>query len=95
MTAALELEASLYGDLVVMEISQGMNFGLKLVSAMRWMYERYSFSFFLRLDDDYFLCLKHLLDELLEGLAQVFGVHQYPSSFEFPVIIPPAIICSY
>lgn len=62
--AALAEEMATFGDVEILEISPGMNFALKLVEAMRWMSERYTFDFFLRLDDDYFLCLKRLLDEL-------------------------------
>lgn len=62
--AALGEESAAHGDLVFMNIDPGMNFALKLVWAMRWMFDRFTFEFFLRLDDDYFLCLKRLLDEL-------------------------------
>lgn len=62
--AALEAESAAHGDLVLMDIDPGMNFALKLVWAMRWMSRKFTFDFFLRLDDDYFLCLGRLLDEL-------------------------------
>ncbi|CAM9917277.1 unnamed protein product [Ascophyllum nodosum] len=61
---ALVEESSAHGDVVVLDIDHGMNFGLKLVSAMRYALDRYDFDFFLRLDDSYFLCLRRLLDEL-------------------------------
>ena len=57
-------ESSIHGDLTTQDVGGGMNFGLKLLLAMRWMSERYSFDFFLRLDDDYFLCLERLLHEI-------------------------------
>lgn len=60
----LEEESLTYGDLVLQDIDTGMNFGLKLLSAMRWMSSHFSFDFFLRLDDDYFLCLERLLEDL-------------------------------
>ncbi|CAN0354690.1 unnamed protein product [Ectocarpus sp. 6 AP-2014] len=41
-----------------------MNFGVRLLEAMRWMSHHYTFDFFLRLDDDYFLCLERMLNEL-------------------------------
>ncbi|CAN0256995.1 unnamed protein product, partial [Scytosiphon promiscuus] len=56
--AALANETATHGDLVVMDIDPGMNFALKLLWSMRWMSERFTFGFFLRLDDDYFLCLE-------------------------------------
>lgn len=63
-TKALEEEANKFGDLVFLDIDRGMNFALKLVSAMRYLSAQYTFDFFLRLDDDYFLCLRRLLGEL-------------------------------
>lgn len=63
-SAALRAESDAHGDLVFMDIDTGMNFALKLLWAMRWMSQRFTFDFFLRLDDDYFLCLRRLLDEL-------------------------------
>ncbi|CAM9671214.1 unnamed protein product [Ascophyllum nodosum] len=61
---ALAKESMEHGDIIVQDIKSGMNFGLKLLWAMRWMSTHYSFDFFLRLDDDYFICLERLLDEL-------------------------------
>lgn len=61
---ALNNESEKYGDLVVLDIERGMNFAIKLLSAMEYMSSRYKFDFFLRLDDDYFLCLDRLLNEL-------------------------------
>lgn len=60
----LEEESLTYGDVVLQDIGTGMNFGLKLLWAMRWMSSHFSFDFFLRLDDDYFLCLERLLEDL-------------------------------
>lgn len=61
---SLAKESAAHGDLVLMDIDPGMNFGLKVVWALRWMSDEFTFDFFLRLDDDYFLCLRRLLDEL-------------------------------
>ena len=77
--AALAEESAAHGDLVLMDIDPGMNFGLKLVWALRWMSYEFTFDFFLRLDDDYFLCLRRLLDELevtralAEAPLKIFG----------------------
>lgn len=62
--AGLAAESDTFGGLVVMELDRGMNFDAKLLWAMRWANDRYTFDFFLRLDDDYFLCLDRLLREL-------------------------------
>ena len=57
-------EMKAHEDLVILDIEPGMNFALKLLESMRWMSEHFTFDFFLRLDDDYFLCLDRLLVEL-------------------------------
>lgn len=62
--AVISEESRIYGDLIIQNIDRGMNFGVKLLWAMRWMHDHYSFDFFLRLDDDYFLCLERLVNEL-------------------------------
>ncbi|CAN0373139.1 unnamed protein product [Pylaiella littoralis] len=66
---ALQAESDAHGDLVMMDIDSGMNFSVKLLWAIRWMSQQFTFHFFLRLDDDYFLCLRRLLDELDATLA--------------------------
>lgn len=60
----LTKESLRHGDITIQDIGTGMNFGVKLLEAMRWMSHHYSFDFFLRLDDDYFLCLERMLNEL-------------------------------
>lgn len=78
-----EKEVAAHGDVILMDIDPGMNFGLKLVWAMRWMSHHFTFDFFLRLDDDYFLCLSRLLDELDATLASaeqpqtIYAGHMY------------------
>ena len=74
----LEEEMEAHEDLIILDIEPGMNFALKLVESMRWMSEHFTFDFFLRLDDDYFLCLDRLLVELDSARLAIF-----------PEIIPP------
>ncbi|PFX18065.1 Beta-1,3-galactosyltransferase 6 [Stylophora pistillata] len=57
-------ESAKYGDLEFMPVPKGYNFGLRLLWLMEWSVERYEFDFFLRMDDDYFVCLKRLLFEI-------------------------------
>lgn len=76
--AALDAESTTHGDVIQLDIDRGMNFGLKLLESFRWMVERYVFDFFLRLDDDTFLCLRRLLDDL--GSLRL-GSSRYPSPF--------------
>ncbi|CAM9162841.1 unnamed protein product [Ectocarpus sp. 13 AM-2016] len=75
ISAALEEEMEVHQDVVLMDIDSGMNFALKLVWTMRWVSHQWTFDFFLRLDDDYFLCLRRLLDEL----ETTFGTTQEPT----------------
>lgn len=62
--SVLANESAKYGDLEFMPIPRGYNFGLRLLWLMEWSVERYDFDFFLRMDDDYFVCLKRLLFEI-------------------------------
>lgn len=41
-----------------------MNFALRLLWMLKYFTHNYDFDFFLRVDDDYFVCLQHLLTEL-------------------------------
>lgn len=62
--SVLTNESARYGDLEFMPIPKGYNFGLRLLWLMQWSVQRYEFDFFLRMDDDYFVCLKRLLFEI-------------------------------
>lgn len=62
--SVLANESAKYGDLEFMPIPKGYNFGLRLLWLMEWSVKRYHFDFFLRMDDDYFVCLKRLLFEI-------------------------------
>ncbi|XP_068728364.1 uncharacterized protein [Montipora capricornis] len=42
----------------------GWEFGLRFLYQIKWAYAKFDFQYLLRLDDDYFLCLKRLLAEL-------------------------------
>lgn len=62
--SVLANESAKYGDVEFMPVPKGYNFGLRLLWLMEWSVERYEFDFFLRMDDDYFVCLKRLLFEI-------------------------------
>ncbi|CAM9526473.1 unnamed protein product [Discosporangium mesarthrocarpum] len=72
-TLSLVEEAEEHGDIVFVNIERGMNFGVKLVKALEWSLAHYTFDFFLRLDDDYFLCLSRLLADLEKAKATLGG----------------------
>ena len=42
----------------------GIEFGLRFLYHAKWASATYDFQYFLRVDDDYFVCLKKLLNEL-------------------------------
>ena len=62
--SVLANESAKYGDIEFMPIPKGYNFGLRLLWLMEWSLERFEFDFYLRMDDDYFVCLKRLLFEI-------------------------------
>ncbi|XP_031574723.1 beta-1,3-galactosyltransferase 6-like isoform X2 [Actinia tenebrosa] len=61
---AIVKEKLTHGDIEFMPIAGGMNFGLRMLWLMEWSVQNYDFDFFLRIDDDYFLCLRKLLGEI-------------------------------
>lgn len=86
---ALTKESRANRDMVVLEIDRGMNFALKLIIAMRYLSDRYTFEYFLRLDDDYFVCLPRLLDELDFIRQSVPPPHERAS--ELPLSVPVSL----
>ena len=61
---ALENEAAVYNDTLLTEVPGGLNFAIKYLWMLQWASERYDFQYYLRLDDDYFICLHKLMLEL-------------------------------
>ena len=62
--AAVVQEGLKYGDIEFMPIPGGINFGLRMLWLLEWAVRNYEFDFILRMDDDYFLCLRKLLMEI-------------------------------
>lgn len=91
----LKNEIETYGDIVEMETDKGMSFGARLYKTMEYMYEHFDFDFYLRLDDDYFLCLDRLLYELdniknsLDGIMNLR--YEEPSEVQ---TVPPLMLHS-
>ena len=52
------------GDIVLLDTFTGFNFGYRMYYSFIWVMENFDFSFFLRIDDDQYLCLDRLLYEL-------------------------------
>ncbi|KAJ7384941.1 hypothetical protein OS493_018629 [Desmophyllum pertusum] len=57
-------ETSLYGDMEFQPLLGGVEFGLRFLYQAKWASANYDFQYFLRTDDDYFVCLDKLLNEL-------------------------------
>lgn len=53
-----------FKDIVVLESFAGHNFAYRFYKLMEWAYDRYDFDFFIRIDDDQFLCFDRLVYEL-------------------------------
>ncbi len=60
----LENESRVYGDILLAEAPGGINFAVKYLWMLQWANKMYYFRYFLRLDDDYFVCLHKLMVEL-------------------------------
>ena len=60
----LENEIKEHGDIVLADSPGGVNFGRRYLWMAKWASERYDFQYILRVDDDYFVCLDRLLNEL-------------------------------
>ena len=57
-------ERILQSDLEFTPTRGGYWMSHRFLYALFWAFKRYKFKFFMRLDDDYFLCLNHLMDDL-------------------------------
>lgn len=52
------------GDLVLLDSPSGTNFSLRLLALFEWAKKNMKFDYLLRIDDDHFLCLDRLIEEL-------------------------------
>ncbi len=60
----LENESRVYGDILLAEAPGGVNFAVQYLWMLEWANKTYDFQYFLRLDDDYFICFRKLMMEL-------------------------------
>ena len=60
----LTQEKHRYKDLEFQPVVGGRTFGLRYLYHIMWATTKYNFSYFLRADDDYFICMERLLHEL-------------------------------
>ena len=57
-------EQSTYNDTEFQNLQGGVEFGKRFLYHMVWAMQNYEFDYFMRIDDDYFLCLKRFLYEI-------------------------------
>ena len=57
-------EKIFYKDIELQPLLGGREFGLRFLHHIKWAMANFDFQYLLRIDDDYFLCLKRLLSEL-------------------------------
>ena len=62
--SALLKEKEKFGDLELLPVKNGYWFSHRYLWALFWAFERYDFQFFLRTDDDYFICLNNFNNDL-------------------------------
>ena len=60
----LHQEQLLHGDMILAESPGGINFARRYLWMLNWANAWYKFKYFLRIDDDYFVCMDRLLFEL-------------------------------
>ena len=60
----LHQEQLLHGDMILAQSPGGINFARRYLWMLNWANVRYKFKYFLRIDDDYFVCMDRLLLEL-------------------------------
>eukprot|EP00794_Sanderia_malayensis_P017034 gene17034-18748_t len=61
---AINEESQKYHDLEFQDLGGGVEFGKRYLYHMLWAVRNFEFDYFLRLDDDYFLCMDKVINEL-------------------------------
>lgn len=57
-------ERNRYHDLEFLPVAGGLVFGQRFLNQIKWAKAKFDFQYLLKIDDDYFLCLKRLVSEL-------------------------------
>ena len=60
----LQIESNQYGDIHFQKVRGGITFGIRLLYHMVFAVSNYDFDYFLRVDDDYFMCFQNFLSEI-------------------------------
>eukprot|EP00794_Sanderia_malayensis_P017033 gene17033-18747_t len=64
MFHTLEKEKNDYNDIEFQSLSGGVEFGRRYMYHLYWSIQNYEYDYFMRMDDDYFVCLDKLIAEL-------------------------------
>ena len=70
-------ERKSFGDLEFTPTKGGYWLTHRFLHALFWAFKHYNFKFFLRIDDDYFVCLNHLMDDLKYRQKERFWFHGF------------------
>ena len=57
-------EKQIYNDIIFQPIDTGLKFGYRMLYQMQWSVAHYKYKYFLRVDDDALVCLRHLMHDL-------------------------------
>ncbi len=57
-------EQDTFKDLEFQSLTGGVEFGIRYMYHLAWAASNYNFDYFLRMDDDYFICLDRVINEL-------------------------------
>ena len=65
-------ESEKYGDMAFQKLGGGIEFGKRFLYHMIWALQNYDFDYFMRMDDDYFLCLERFIKELPMPMRRMY-----------------------
>ena len=65
-------ESNKHRDMHMQPLKGGMSMGLRFLYHMVWATHHYDFKYFVRLDDDYFWCMRRFLSEMPHSPPQWF-----------------------
>ncbi|KAL9979936.1 hypothetical protein ACROYT_G008457 [Oculina patagonica] len=58
-------ERNQFQDMEFQPLRGGLEFGLRFLNQIKWAKANFDFQYILKVDDDYFVCLKRLISEFL------------------------------
>lgn len=70
--STINKEMKEYNDVELQDLQGGVEFGRRYMYHLYWAVANYDFDYFVRMDDDYFLCLDKILNELPLPMLPLF-----------------------